>query len=76
MNEPALRAFDLEWADENRRLQLVPGKEAIRYFNRQLQTTYGVSLTATGIVDAMKIEEIPKEVRDLLEELSAFSPRA
>ena len=55
------------------RLQIIPGKEAVSRFNQYLQKEYGVSVTPTAIVDAMRVDEIPDEVRNLLLNVDRFT---
>ena len=69
----ALDEFEASWNDTNSRLQAVPGKEALSTINQHLQQQYGVSVTPTAIVDAMKPEEVPAEMRKLIEETSRFA---
>ena len=73
INEMALKEFDEAWGDPASRLGLIPGKEAMAYFNRKLQEAYGINLTATNIVGAMTINEVPHEMRDLIAEIQRFS---
>ena len=42
-------------------------------FNQYLQNEYGVSVTPTAIVDAMRVDEIPNEMQTLLEDISGFA---
>ena len=73
ITEIALKEFDEAWGHPESRLSMVPGKEALAYFNRNLQDSYGVNLTPTNIVGAMSINEIPEEMRDLIGEVQRFS---
>jgi len=73
INECALNEFEAAWDVPSLRFAIVPGKEALSNFNQKLQEGYGISLTPTAIVNAMSTEEIPKEMRDLVEGLSDFS---
>jgi hypothetical protein len=73
VDEVALDAFEKQWADPELRLCLVPGKDALGWVNRNAQERYGVSVTATAIIDAMHADEIPAEMRALVEMLSEFS---
>ena len=61
---------------EDRRLQLIPGKEALAYVNEHLQATYGVSLTPTAIINAMEISEVPLAVKTLINRIEEFSTTA
>lgn len=72
-NQLALEEFEQEWATGNRKFELVPGKEGLAYINTALQEEYGISITPTGIVDAMRSEEVPLGMRSLLNDLAAFA---
>lgn len=73
-NQAALEAFESEWAKgPNRRLELVPGKAALSAVNRHLQTKYRISVTPAGIIAATDEDEIPTEMRNLLNELAGFA---
>ena len=73
VDELALNAFEGQWADPELRLCLVPGKDALGWVNRNAQELYGVSVTPTAIIDAMRTDEIPSEMRALVGMLSEFS---
>lgn len=73
VNEIALNEFEETWKVASRRLAVIPGKEAISFLNQHLQDEYGVSITPTAIVDAMRADEIPGEVQKLVQDLSKFS---
>ena len=73
INEQALNEIESVWANFEGRVRLVPGKEAVCHVNQRLQEKYGVSVTPTGIIDAMSAHEIPDEVRDLINALSRFA---
>ncbi len=70
----AIDEFFADWAKSpERRLELIPGKEALAAVNRHLQEHHQISVTITGIVSAIKNNEIPKEVRELLDALAKFA---
>ncbi len=73
INETALNEFEESWKIVPKRLAIIPGKEAISFLNQHLQDEYGVSLTPTAIIDAMRVDEIPVEIQKLVRELSKFS---
>ena len=54
---------------------IIPGKEALGAINRHLQEKFDVNITPTSIVDAMMLDEIPKEIRLLLADLGTFSSK-
>jgi len=53
--QASLETFDRLWANESTRLNAIPGKEALSAINTRLQELYGITVTATAIVDAMLI---------------------
>jgi hypothetical protein len=71
-SQMALEEFEKEWVDEDRRLELVPGKEALTFLNARLQEMYSVSITPSGIIDAMGSGEVPARATDLLKQLAQF----
>lgn len=72
INESALKAFEVNWADPDLRLSMIPGKEALSAVNRSLQEQHKISVTPTAIIDAMKLEEVPDEMKKLIESISDF----
>jgi len=73
INEAALNEFENSWKNQDSRLEVIPGKEALSVLNQRLQETYGVSITPTAIVDAMTADEVPSEMKKLIQELSQFA---
>jgi energy-coupling factor transporter ATP-binding protein EcfA2 len=73
INEIALKEFEANWGSITSRLQMVPGKEALSAVNIHLQEKYGINITATAIIDSMASDEVPDEMRALVERLSEFS---
>jgi predicted ATP-dependent endonuclease of OLD family len=73
VNQEALERFECLWKDVSRRLDVIPGKDALRAFNAHLQAHYGVSITSTAIIDAMRLDEIPDEMSELVSTLSEFA---
>lgn len=61
------------WGDTVNRFKLIPGKEALGAINVHLQKNYGISITPAAIIEAMRVDEIPAQIRKLVEELDAFS---
>ncbi len=71
--ERALEAFESEWANgARRRRELIPAKDALSAINQHLQDNYSVNVSATSIISAMHVDEIPSEMRRLLNQLSKF----
>jgi hypothetical protein len=73
VTEAALNELQSCWNDRTSKLQVIPGKEALSMFNQYLQNEYGVSVTPTAIVDAMRVDEIPDEMRTLLGDIAGFA---
>jgi hypothetical protein len=74
--EDALIEFERCWKDPISRLKVIPGKDALSAINVALQAKYGVSVTATAIIDAMRTSEIAAEMTTLLNCLSTFASSA
>ena len=72
-NESALDELEAAWINESEKIRTIPGKEALSAINTELQNRYGISLTATAIIDAMTDEEVPDELRELINNLSIFA---
>jgi hypothetical protein len=72
MTEDALLEFDSSWTGLDTRLEVIPGKEALGMINQHLQAQYGISVTATAIIDAMQPTEIAEEMRGLIRGISQF----
>ncbi|MFZ2067015.1 MAG: ATP-binding protein [Xanthobacteraceae bacterium] len=73
INEAALNEFEGNWSDGDKKLAMLPGKEAISFINQHLQDEYGISLTPTAIIDSMLAEEICGDMTRLVTDLSNFS---
>ena len=73
-NQAALEEFEADWAKGlGRRLELIPAKKALSAVNEHLQESYSVSVTYSGIINALRISEIPAEMRSLLRKISKFA---
>jgi putative AbiEii toxin of type IV toxin-antitoxin system len=75
INEVGLTEFEGHWVDSPSRLQMIPGKEALRTINQHLEDQLGITVTATAIIDAMTVQEAPAEMRNLIESLGQFASR-
>jgi energy-coupling factor transporter ATP-binding protein EcfA2 len=73
VTELALAEFDSRWNDDDRRLATLPGKAAFSRLNEHLQQEFGITVTPTGIIDAMKADEVPAELKRLIGDLDAFA---
>ncbi len=72
-NELSVREFNQCWNDSELRIAVIPGKEAFSFINGELQRLHGISVTPTAVIDAMKREEVPVEMRELIERLADFA---
>lgn len=68
--EKTLEEIESSW---ERPLDMIPGKYAISGFNQLMQDQFGISVTATAVIDAMRIEEIPAEIVELVKKLDTFA---
>lgn len=73
INEAGLDAFNNTWDDPCRRLSLVPGKDALSELNTSMQERYGTNVTATAIIDAMHVSDVPDEMVEVIEMLKGFA---
>ncbi|WP_189523694.1 MULTISPECIES: ATP-binding protein [unclassified Mesorhizobium] len=67
-----LGAFDRLWDSLETRIALVPGKEVLRLFRQRVQDLYGVTLTDARIAESINREDIPADMRRLLDSLEKF----
>jgi hypothetical protein len=74
--EQVMREYDDEWNDLTKRLTLVPGKETLAALNTHLQENYGITVSASLIIDSFKKEEIPAEMIEILEQIERFRKEA
>lgn len=70
-----LAELDEMWKRNDGRLSIIPGKEALGRINAELQAKYKINVTITGIIDAMHVDEVPSEVKGLVEQLHNFSKK-
>jgi hypothetical protein len=67
-----LNAFDRRWASLSTRIALVPGKEVLRLFRQRVQELHGVTLTDARIAESISREDIPGDMRRVLDRLENF----
>ena len=73
INETVIKEFDDCWKDFDSQMKLIPGKEAISKINAHLQDQYGISITPTAIIDAMRVDEIPNDIKRLIDDIARFA---
>jgi energy-coupling factor transporter ATP-binding protein EcfA2 len=72
-NEEILDEFEKRWTEKNLKFSMIPGKDALSRFNEQVQIKYGITVTATAIIDNMKKNEVLPEMKSLIELLDEFA---
>ncbi len=72
INERLISEFDLHWKDPEVRRLLVPGKEVLAALNSYLQSEYGITISPSLIIDCFTKEEIPLEMKSLIDEIEEF----
>lgn len=70
INEDALAEFERSF---ERPYEIVSGKAALASLNAELQNRFGVTVTPTAIIDAMKMDEIPQEMVSLIRDIAKWS---
>lgn len=73
INELALHEFEETWSNHGSRIAMIPGKDAFSDLNRRLNDSLKVSITPTLVIDVMKKDEIPADIRKLVEEIANFA---
>lgn len=73
VTQDAIVEFDSRWSQANTRRRMIPGKDALSQINRDLQEALKVSVTPSAIVSAMTADEIPKEMKNLINDIEVFS---
>ena len=69
----AIAGLDRDWADLNRRMAVVPGKQLLAAINGSLQNNLGISITAPQIIRYLGPEMIPNDLRETLTDINAFA---
>jgi energy-coupling factor transporter ATP-binding protein EcfA2 len=72
VDEKLMTEFDGLWQDPEKRFLIAPGKEVLAGLNTYLQGSYGITISPSFIVDCFQIEEIPREMIDLIEQIEEF----
>ena len=64
--------FELKWSDIDSRMEIVPGKKTLSALRTILQERYSIGITDGRIIGAIRPEEIPSDLSDMLRELEGF----
>jgi hypothetical protein len=73
-NKLAREAVKLMWSDEEKRLQLVSGKELLARLSEWAKAKYGVSFGSVAILRHFRTAEVPAEMRTVLEAVEYCRP--
>jgi energy-coupling factor transporter ATP-binding protein EcfA2 len=68
----ATKEFEKIWNDLGGRFEIIPGKRYFADVARWLQQEYGASLTLSQVGDAIRQHEIPNDLGDVFQQISAF----
>ena len=71
-----LDEFEAIWSEWAQRRNVIPGKELLSILNQYLQDKYKVTLSGTAIVASMQPDEVPSEIRSLIDHLEEFRTAA
>lgn len=72
LNKKTIEMFDQKWNDLNTRVEIVPGKDVLRKLRTKISEIYSVNLTDFKIIDEFKVDEIPLDMKQLLDELEKY----
>lgn len=72
LSKQSIQEFESKWGDIRTRMSVVPGKVMLRALRDAVQTDIGVNLTDIQIIDEYRENEIPHDLKSLIERLEAF----
>jgi hypothetical protein len=72
INAETLDLFESKWSFLGSRMELVPGKKILKKLRSEIESLYHVNLTDIKIIDEFRIEEIPEDLRILVNSLETF----
>lgn len=72
ISHEAIKVFEELWSDINSRMEIAPGKTALRSLRAKVQEDYNVNLSDVQIIDEFDLAEIPKDLCSLIDDLEAF----
>lgn len=72
LSKETMRSFEERWTNLSTRLHLVPGKTILRALREVIQRDTGVNMTDVQIIDEFKPNEIPADLRNIIERLERF----
>lgn len=72
ITEPLIMEFESKWKHIDERLTIAPGKEVLAALNSVLQARYDVSISSLAIANNMSADDVPADMRQLIESLDSF----
>lgn len=67
-----IQVIDEKWRDIRKRMEIVPGKIVLALLRQRLQNQYVVNITDQRIIGSFRVDEIPPDLRQLIEGLDRF----
>lgn len=71
--QKAREEVERRWSTLAERLSIVPGSALLQALRERLLSEYGVALTESSIISALRASDVQPEIRNLLQELDRFS---
>lgn len=72
VTKEAMKIFDTAWNTLEGRLRILPGKQVIARFRSRVAEAHSVNLTDHRLVNALHLDEIGADLRELLNGLDSF----
>ncbi len=72
ITEELMAEFDKLWSDIEKRMTLVPGKNALAMLNDYLQKKFDITISPSLIIDSFRANQVPDEMVELIEDLEKF----
>lgn len=72
ISHEAIQVFEELWKDINSRMEIAPGKSTLRELRAKVQNDYNINLSDIKIIDEFGSDEVPEDLRTLINELEKF----
>lgn len=73
--EQIITDFTNDWKILDSKLRILPGKRFLSDINKYLQEEYKTSITNAKIIASCSINDVPVELKELLEKINTFSQK-
>jgi hypothetical protein len=70
--DDAISIFEGQWDDVTNRMRVVPGKSVLAALRAELADAYAVNLTDHRIVSEFRDDEVPTDLRTMLDRLDRY----